>query len=338
MSRQGVDTVDNRVSRKEAAQILSISQRTLDRHIRQKRLTSRKVNGRVWLSEADIMRFKKKLQNELIEGVNSLDRRHRDARNDKKSGIINIDTSRHGVSTLSRHVSTSDDEIDEEIEMLSQELQQVLNNDRLGESGVRNFVMHDEKSIGTDFAQHNQVSVNDHNTSHKNVSTSIENTSLNGAYYVQDSHGNSFLYTPLKYAPQEAVESQYAAALQYSSNRQAAVHSPLNHYYSEGIYQKLYEELKEEHQHNQKRIEAANYKVGQLEAQLGTMVPLLEYKKQQNKHKKLELGLRTQVRKRELQLKKARRMLNSEKLNKWVLAILALGLIAAQPIIWLMQK
>lgn len=311
-----IDTVDKQahlIDRKAAAQILSISQRTLDRYIKQKRVYSRKSNGRVWLDKEDILRFKKKRSSEILEDVNQMNRRHKDLNSDEKSGIINIDTSRQAVSTSVSSLSIPDSEIEEKIDVLSDLVQQVLHNDKTQKSGVTSV---------TTVPQNSDQTINSTTTQ-----SASHTTSQSGAYQVQDSYGNTFLYTPLQYAPQQHVPTPYDQGA-----------GQLNQYYSEGIYQKLYEELKAEHKVNQKRIEAANYKVGQLEAQLETMIPLLDYKKQQAKYKKLESGLRTEVKKRELQLKKARRMLNSEKLNKWVFAVLALGLIAAQPIIWLMQR
>lgn len=64
------------------------------------------------------------------------------------------------------------------------------------------------------------------------------------------------------------------------------------------IYQKLYEEAQEELKTKQERLEAANYRVGQLEGVLKETVPLLEFKKaiaaEKDKREQLETLL-TQI-------------------------------------------
>ncbi len=104
------------------------------------------------------------------------------------------------------------------------------------------------------------------------------------------------------------------------------------------IYQKLYEDLKSEHAHAQKRLDVAHYRVGQLEAHVATMVPLLEYRKLKDEHKRLETGLYGEVKKRDMQLKKARVLFLSERMNKWVFAALVFILLGLQPVLWLISR
>lgn len=272
MSRQSRQNIDKRIDRQTAAEILSISQRTLDRHIKNKRLYSRKVNGRIWLDEEEVRMFKKAREQGVLEDTT---RRHQTLKNDENHGIINIDTSRHDVDKVDTDSSLT--AIQEEVLSLLE--QQVLHNDKIEENVVIQPLHIAQNTV-------------------KNVNPTIPSM------------------TP--YAPQNSGQFAY--------------------YYSEGIYQKLYEELKEEYRLNQKRIESANYKVGQLEAQIESMIPMLEYRKQKEQFRKLESGLKVQIEKREIQLKKARRLVQSEQLNKWIFAILAVSLIVLQPIIWLMSR
>jgi len=262
MSRQSRQGVDKSIDRRVAAEILSISQRTLDRYIKNKRLYSRKAAGHIWLNEGDVWQFKRAREQSVLENPT---RQHQGIKMDKNYGVINIDTSRQGVDKVDT-VTTLTETQEKVLELLGQK---VLHNDKSEES-----------AIITPYVTTQTVSYD----------------------------------TPKNYPQQFA------------------------YYYSEGIYQKLYEELKEEHRLNQKRIEAANYRVGQLEAEIGAMVPMLEYRKQKEQSRRLESGLKTQVEKREIQLKKARRLYQSEQLNKWIFAILALALIALQPVIWLLGK
>ena len=294
MSRHRVDKLGNMIDRKTAAQILSISQRTLDRYIKNKKVYSRKANGRIWLDDADIRRFKAKREAEILGDVNNLYRRHSDVKSDQNYGITHVDTGRQGLSTSMSTLSTLSTPLEREIALLSEVFQKVLHNDKNEENAVNR---------------------------HRNVSQNTP-TSLH----------------PLQNIPHEI--SQNFIQLAHPAEYVPAAYDPQQFYYqhSEGIYQKLYEELKKEHRVNQKRIEAANYRVGQLEAKLETMIPMLDHRKQKQQLKESEQSLRNIVKKRELQPTKARRMLNSEQMNKWIFAILALFLIAMQPVIWLLQN
>ena len=73
------------------------------------------------------------------------------------------------------------------------------------------------------------------------------------------------------------------------------------------VYKTLYEEQKEEVRSFQRRLEGANYRVGQLESQIKESVPLLDHQKLLTGHKK-------------------------EVLNKKILYILLAALLLAQPI------
>lgn len=275
MSRQSRQAVDKRIDRRVAAEILSISQRTLDRYIKNKRLYSRKAAGHIWLDEDDVRLFKKAREQESLEG---LTRQHQGIKSDENYGIINIDTSRQRVDTSRQSLSTP-----ESVNFAVLEgVEKVLHNDKIEENGVTHLLHHINHEV--------QGAMRD-----------VENVAQS--------------YPPVRNYPQQ-----------------------FTYHYSEGIYQKLYEELKSEHKLNQKRIEAANYKVGQLEAQVASMVPMLEYRKQKETFRRLESGLKTQVEKREIQLRKARRLLQSEQMNKWVFAIVAVALIVLQPILWLIQR
>ena len=50
--------VDYSIDRKTAAKLLKISIRTLDRYIQADKLSTRKDDGRIWLSKSEILDFK----------------------------------------------------------------------------------------------------------------------------------------------------------------------------------------------------------------------------------------------------------------------------------------
>ena len=299
-SRQNGNRQGEWVDRSAAAEILSISQRTLDRYVKSKRLTSRKSKGRVWLNKDDLLAFKAARDEMEVDRTSQVSRQHRDVKSDTNYGVI---SSRH----QSRQVDTGVDKavyfvdsVDREIGVLSQELQQVLHNDKILNHGLGESFAH---TTGPQYQ------------STGNIYQQASNTFHNGQMM------NRVIYT----IPQ-------------GTQLVSSFEQPLTFNYSDGVYQKLYEELKKEHRTQQSRLEAANYKVGQLEMQVQAMVPLLEYRKQKESFKKLEAGLRTELKKREMQLHKAKSIVMSERLNKWIFAAIVFGLLILQPVMWLIQK
>jgi len=59
-------TLNYNISRQQAADILGISTRTLDRYIRKWLISYKKVGNRIFLSEEEIILFKKKLENNEV--------------------------------------------------------------------------------------------------------------------------------------------------------------------------------------------------------------------------------------------------------------------------------
>lgn len=117
------------------------------------------------------------------------------------------------------------------------------------------------------------------------------------------------------------VETMTTLSLQELSN--------LSEYKKESeIYKKLYTEASQELQQKQERLEGATYRVGQLEAQLKNMVPLLEYRQKEEKMIQLKEDYEkntAQFQKKELQLKKVLR--ESKILKNIYIALLLITLI-----------
>lgn len=58
------------IDRKGASRLLKVSMRTVDRYVKQKKLSTRIVDGRVWLSKKEIQRFKnKKMSTVIVDNV-----------------------------------------------------------------------------------------------------------------------------------------------------------------------------------------------------------------------------------------------------------------------------
>ncbi len=102
------------------------------------------------------------------------------------------------------------------------------------------------------------------------------------------------------------------------------------------IYKDLYQETKKDLKEKQDRLEAATYRVGQLESQVKSMVPLLDYTK---KDKELQETFHTMEQKaiqnQEL-VAQMERKLRSERIAKWTYLSLVGLLLVAEPILFVL--
>lgn len=101
------------------------------------------------------------------------------------------------------------------------------------------------------------------------------------------------------------------------------------------VYKKLYSDLKEELREKQERLEIANYRVGQLEAQVKNSIPMLEYHKECYENKKLEDELNQKLEEQIAVVGKISSNLKYEKFNKRIFLIILLFVLALQPL-WIL--
>lgn len=99
-------------------------------------------------------------------------------------------------------------------------------------------------------------------------------------------------------------------------------------------YKNLFLELKEELQEKQERLEIANYRVGQLEAQLRSSMPLLEYHREKYESKKAEDELKTQLSDSSNMIRHLSLSNKYERFSKRIFIIILLIVLALQPL-WL---
>lgn len=100
-------------------------------------------------------------------------------------------------------------------------------------------------------------------------------------------------------------------------------------------YKNLFLELKEELKEKQERLEIANYRVGQLETQLRSSIPLLEYHREKYENKKIEEEFKTQLSESANMLKRLSMSIKYEKFSKRIFLIILLIILALQPL-WLL--
>jgi hypothetical protein len=122
------------------------------------------------------------------------------------------------------------------------------------------------------------------------------------------------------------------------------------------FYQNLYEEIKGELQEKQSMLDQATYRIGQLEAQLSTMIPLIELQRQQKaltettenyekallnektKAKEVTNKLLHEIDHCEKILKNIEKEVEIERFNKSIIAVVLFIVLFMQPILWLLLK
>ncbi len=115
--------------------------------------------------------------------------------------------------------------------------------------------------------------------------------------------------------------------------------TPHGHDYDLGpanIYKNFYDQLKEKYDEQVKRLEGAHYRVGQLEAQVKSMVPMIEFKKERKRLLLMDQQYKDKLKTANYQVKKTTRLFEGERLNKNIYIALVYGMLALQPILWVL--
>lgn len=130
-------------------------------------------------------------------------------------------------------------------------------------------------------------------------------------------------------SPEEPI-SPLPTPLELSSHEHD-YHEDLN---PANIFKELYEDLKLKHDEQQKRLEGAHYRVGQLEAQVKTMIPLIEFEKEQKKLLSAQKQYQVGMEEAQGKLSRLKRVFLSERLNKNIYIALAYLLLALHVVFW----
>jgi hypothetical protein len=104
----------------------------------------------------------------------------------------------------------------------------------------------------------------------------------------------------------------------------------------EKIYKNLYVDVKKELKEKQDRLEAATYRVGQLESQVKNMVPLLDYNRKEKELKETQLAIEQKAIEEQQMLEQMERKLKTEKVAKLIYLSLVGLLLVAEPIFFLL--
>lgn len=101
----------------------------------------------------------------------------------------------------------------------------------------------------------------------------------------------------------------------------------------------------EELRNTKSKLEQAQYFIAQLEAKMSSMVPLIDYQRQQEIAHKYAIKLKTQtsdllqkIEEKESQIKAANKEIETERFNKAVFASILFFILILQPILWILLK
>ena len=102
------------------------------------------------------------------------------------------------------------------------------------------------------------------------------------------------------------------------------------------IYKELLQETKKELKEKQERLEAATYRVGQLESQVKSMVPMLDYTKKDEELQEAFHTMEQKAAQNQELIDHMERKLRSERIAKWIYLSLVGLLVIAEPILFIM--
>ncbi len=106
----------------------------------------------------------------------------------------------------------------------------------------------------------------------------------------------------------------------------------------QNVYKGLFEKFQEDLKENQKRLEGANYRVGQLEAKLETLnshyLPLAEHQKHIALLKSGEIDLNSRYFEEKLANKDTELLLRNERLNKQIIGVMFFIVVLSEVFFW----
>ena len=103
----------------------------------------------------------------------------------------------------------------------------------------------------------------------------------------------------------------------------------------ERVYKDLYHETKDELKAKQERLEAATYRVGQLEAQTKNMVPMLDFTKKEKELKDAYVTIEMKAKQTNETIEIMQLKIRSERIAKWIYLSLVGLLLVAEPILFM---
>lgn len=106
----------------------------------------------------------------------------------------------------------------------------------------------------------------------------------------------------------------------------------------EEVFEELYGMSRREIREYHNKLEAANYRLGQIETQMKHSVPLLDFQAKDDQLREHEVVIGTKVKRQEEALDMLEQEIKAERLNKNIYIGLLFGLLALQPLLWLLLQ
>ncbi len=106
----------------------------------------------------------------------------------------------------------------------------------------------------------------------------------------------------------------------------------------EQVFEELYDLSRREIREYHNKLEAANYRLGQIETQLKHSVPLLDYQEETEVLREKEEEAVDRMTRQTEALDLLEQEVKSERLNKNIYIGLLFGLLALQPLLWLLLQ
>jgi hypothetical protein len=104
------------------------------------------------------------------------------------------------------------------------------------------------------------------------------------------------------------------------------------------VFEELYDLSRREIREYHNKLEAANYRLGQIETQMKHSVPLLDFQAKEDQLRENEAVVGTKVKRQEEALDMLEQEIKAERLNKNIYIGLLFGLLALQPLLWLLLQ
>lgn len=106
----------------------------------------------------------------------------------------------------------------------------------------------------------------------------------------------------------------------------------------EQVFEELYDLSRREIREYHNKLEAANYRLGQIETQLKHSVPLLDHQQETEVLREKEMEFTDKTKRQSEALEMLEQEVKSERLNKNIYIGLLFGLLALQPLLWLLLQ
>ncbi len=106
----------------------------------------------------------------------------------------------------------------------------------------------------------------------------------------------------------------------------------------EKVFEELYDLSRREVREYNNKLEAANYRLGQLETQMKHSVPLLEFHEKEELLREQEGLITGKMKRTEESLQMMEHEVKAERLNKNIYIGLLFGILALQPLLWLLLQ